>query len=57
MSRKGSDFLTGSNRTKANGFKHKEGKLRLHARKNFFYLEGSDILEQVAQEAVDVVSL
>lgn len=41
---------------KANGLKLKGGKLRLHARKKFF-TEGSDILEQVAQEAVDVPSL
>ena len=37
--------------TRRSSFKLKEGRLRLHIRKNFFYHESSEALEQVAQRS------
>lgn len=58
--RKGGERLftrTGSDGTRGNGFKLKQGRFRLDARRKFFIFTGSEALEQLPRAFVDVHSL
>ena len=46
-----------SDRTSGNGFKLRQGRLRLDMRKRFFHSEGGDALNRLPKEAVDAPSL
>ena len=47
----------GSDRTRGNDFKLRQGKFRLDIRRKFFHTEGGYALEQVAKDVVDAPSL
>ena len=50
-------FYKDSDRTRGNGFKLKEGRLRFDVRGKFFITESDEVLNRLPREVVDATSL